>query len=82
MGSTVVSQIVDTYIINAIAFGIPGKLSMEQIMNLSNTNYGYKLLIAFATVPVIYLGHGLAEHYLGEVQEPTSDPAPESMAVG
>ena len=86
VGSTVISQIVDTYIINAIAFGIPGKLSMSQILNLSNTNYGYKLLIAFATLPVIYLGHGLAERYLGEVQEhadeldPQADP--ESLAVG
>lgn len=63
VGSTVISQLVDTYVINAIAFGIPGKLSVAQVVNLSNTNYGYKLLIAIATLPVIYLGHGMAERY-------------------
>ena len=65
VGSTIISQIVDTYIINAIAFGIPGKLTMAQIVNLSTTNYGYKLLIALATTPVIYLGHEMASRYLG-----------------
>jgi uncharacterized integral membrane protein (TIGR00697 family) len=73
VGSTIVSQIVDTYIINAIAFGIPGKLTMGQIINLSTTNYGYKLLIALATIPVIYLGHEMASRYFGEHSEPISN---------
>jgi len=65
VGSTLISQIVDTYIINIIAFGISGKLTMRQIVNVSTTNYGYKTLIALATIPVIYLGHGMAERYFG-----------------
>lgn len=68
VGSTIISQIVDTYIINTIAFGIPGKLTISQIINLSTTNYGYKLLIALATIPVIYLGHEMASRYFGASQ--------------
>jgi len=66
VGSTIISQIVDTYIINTIAFGIPGKLTVAQIVNLSTTNYGYKLIIALATTPIIYLGHEMAARYFGE----------------
>jgi queuosine precursor transporter len=57
LGSTLVSQLVDTFVINGIAFGISGRLSYAQVVELSATNYGYKVLIAFGTVPFIYLGH-------------------------
>jgi len=84
VGSTVVSQIVDTYVINAIAFGIPGKLTISQIVNLSTTNYGYKLLIALATLPLIYMGHGLAERYFAgsglPVKKPDSAEATEATS--
>ncbi len=64
VGSTVVSQVVDTFVINAIAFGLPGRLSAAQVTELSITNYTYKFVIAVATLPLIYLGHGLADRYL------------------
>jgi uncharacterized integral membrane protein (TIGR00697 family) len=64
LGSTVVSQLVDTFVINAIAFGLPGKITAAQVIELSVTNYAYKFLIAIATVPVIYAGHGLVSRYL------------------
>lgn len=64
VGSTVVSQLVDTFVINAIAFGLSGKLSAGQVVELSATNYGYKFLIALGTLPVIYLGHGVMDRYL------------------
>jgi uncharacterized integral membrane protein (TIGR00697 family) len=64
VGSTVVSQLVDTFVINGIAFGLSGKLTGGQVVELSVTNYGYKFLIALATMPVIYAGHGLMERYL------------------
>jgi uncharacterized integral membrane protein (TIGR00697 family) len=64
VGSTVVSQLVDTFVINGIAFGLSGKLTGGQVVELSLTNYGYKFLIALATMPVIYAGHGLMERYL------------------
>ncbi len=64
VGSTVVSQLVDTFVINTIAFGLPGKISGSEVVELSVTNYGYKFLIAIATLPVIYAGHGVMERYL------------------
>lgn len=64
MGSTVFSQLVDTFVINGIAFGLSGKLTSGQVVELSVTNYGYKFLIAAATVPVIYAGHGIMDRYL------------------
>ncbi len=65
LSSTLVSQLLDTFVINAIAFGIPGKLSPSRVVELSATNYTYKVLIAVATVPVIYVGHNLLERYFG-----------------
>ncbi len=64
VGSTVVSQVVDTFVINTIAFGLPGRLSAADVTELSITNYAYKFVIALATLPLIYLGHGLADRYL------------------
>lgn len=64
VGSTVVSQLIDTFIINAIAFGLPGQLSGAQVVELSITNYAYKFLIAIATLPLVYAGHGVIERIL------------------
>jgi uncharacterized integral membrane protein (TIGR00697 family) len=64
VGSTVVSQLVDTFVINSIAFGLPGKLTGGEVIELSVTNYGYKFLIALGTLPVIYAGHGVMDRYL------------------
>ncbi|MGC4063632.1 MAG: queuosine precursor transporter [Polyangiaceae bacterium] len=64
LGSTLVSQLIDTFVINTIAFGIPGKITKSQVIELSVTNYGYKVLIALATLPVVYLGHALLDRWL------------------
>lgn len=64
VGSTLVSQLIDTFVINAIAFGLPKKISYAQVLELSVTNYGYKALIALGTVPLIYLGHSVMERWL------------------
>lgn len=64
VGSTVVAQFVDTFLINAIAFGLPGKITAAQVVELSITNYAYKFLIAIATLPLVYLGHNIVDRYL------------------
>ena len=63
VGSTVVSQLVDTFVINGIAFGLSGRLPAGKVVELSVTNYTYKFLIALLTLPLIYLGHGLMDRY-------------------
>lgn len=64
VGSTVVSQLIDTFVINAIAFGLPGRLTGAQVVELSMTNYAYKFLIAVATLPIVYAGHGVIDRVL------------------
>lgn len=64
LGSTLVSQFIDTFVINAIAFGLPGKITPAQVVEVSVTNYGYKILIAVATLPVIYWGHSVLDKYM------------------
>ena len=63
VGSTVISQLIDTFVINTIAFGLPGKISPGEVLELSVTNYGYKFIVALATLPVIYFGHGIVDRY-------------------
>ncbi len=64
-GSTIVSQLVDSFVILAIAFYLPGKINLSQFLGFAITNYSYKLAIAILVTPLIYLGHGLIDRYLG-----------------
>jgi len=65
-GSTAVSQLIDSVIILGIAFYLPGKISLPEYLGFAITNYSYKLLIAILITPLIYLGHGLIDRYLGK----------------
>ncbi|MCB2220843.1 MAG: queuosine precursor transporter [Bacteroidetes bacterium] len=65
-GSTVVSQLIDTFIVTGIAFWLPGKISFADFINTAGTGYVAKLIIAIAITPLIYLGHALIHRYLGE----------------
>ena len=69
-GSTIVSQFIDSVVILGIAFYLPGKINLSQYLGFAITNYSYKVLIAVIITPLIYLGHGLIDRYLGsEVAE-------------
>lgn len=65
-GSTVISQLIDSFIVLGIGFLLPGKISFADFINVGFTNYAGKLIIAVALTPLIYLGHFLIERYLGE----------------
>jgi len=65
-GSTIVSQLIDSVIILGIAFYLPGKINLSQYLGFAITNYSYKLLIAVLITPLIYLGHGIIDRYLGK----------------
>jgi len=64
-GSTVVSQLIDTFIVTGIAFWLPGKLSFTDYINTAFTGYSAKLIIAVALTPMIYIGHAIVHRYLG-----------------
>ena len=63
-GSTVISQLFDSFIVLGIAFWLPGKIDTKMFIASALTGYTVKLLIAVGLTPLIYLGHYLIEKYL------------------
>lgn len=70
-GSTVVSQLIDTFVVIFLAFWlIPVLLGNEhwttgQVVSVSATNYVYKFVIAVGITPLLYVAHALVERWLG-----------------
>ena len=72
-GSTIVSQLIDSFIVLLIAFYfypkyIPNQGSpwpFDQLLAICLVNYIYKFSMALLLTPVIYLVHGWIERYLG-----------------
>ncbi|WCM41531.1 queuosine precursor transporter [Flavobacterium sp. CBA20B-1] len=63
-GSTVISQLFDSFIVTGIAFWLTGKLSFQDYVNMAATGYSFKLLLAVGLTPLIYLGHYLIKNFL------------------
>lgn len=63
-GSTVVSQLFDSFIVLGIAFWLPGKINTETFVSSALTGYTFKLGTAILLTPVIYLGHYWIRNYL------------------
>lgn len=80
-GSTVVSQLIDTFVVLGIAFWLPGKMTTSVFINAALTGYTFKLIIAVGLTPLIYLGHSLIDKYLGDevVHEIIKKSAEESL---
>lgn len=85
-GSTVVSQLIDSVVIIGVAFWLPGKVQTSEFLIVAGANYSYKLIIALAVTPLLYLGHSMIDRYLGleEAQRliESSAQANEDVAVG
>ncbi|HRY97858.1 MAG TPA: queuosine precursor transporter [Bacteroidales bacterium] len=65
-GSTVVSQLIDSFVILTVAFYVFGNWSFGQVMRVGVVQYGYKVLFAIALTPLIYLAHHYIDKYLGK----------------
>jgi queuosine precursor transporter len=65
-GSTLVSQLVDTFVVLYIGLVLPGTIAMQDYWTMGFTNYVFKLMIAVLLTPLIYLTHWLVEKYLGK----------------
>jgi uncharacterized integral membrane protein (TIGR00697 family) len=63
-GSTVISQLFDSFIVLGIAFWLPGKINTQTFIASAFTGYSVKLVIAVGLTPLIYLGHYLIDNYL------------------
>ncbi|NQZ78559.1 MAG: queuosine precursor transporter [Ekhidna sp.] len=68
-GSTLVSQLIDSFVVLAIAFYLlapaESRWEFSQVISVGTLNYIYKFIIAIALTPLIYLGHFLIDRYLG-----------------
>ena len=73
-GSTLISQLVDSFVVLYVAFYLFGNWSMTQVLEVATFNYWYKFAAAILLTPLLYLAHYLIDRYLGpqetaEVQE-------------
>ena len=64
-GSTVVSQLVDSFIVLFIAFYIGKDWSIQTVLAICLVNYIYKFLAAIVLTPLIYLAHYCIRKYVG-----------------
>jgi len=73
-GSTVVSQLIDTFVVGFIGLYLPSRLGYSRsdvpftfydFLNTSISGYTFKFAVAVAATPVLYGLHGVVHHYLG-----------------
>lgn len=71
-GSTVVSQLIDTFIVGFIGLHLPYLLSgpgngidFPTFVTAAISGYAFKFVVALAATPLIYAGHALAGGWLG-----------------
>lgn len=64
-GSTLVSQLVDSYIVLGIAFKLGGNWTWPLVFAVGTMNYIYKFIVAIALTPVIVIVEKRIEKYVG-----------------
>ena len=65
-GSTMVSQLIDSFIVLFIAFHIGKDWSIQRVLAIGLVNYSYKAVMAIVLTPLIYLVEYFIERYLGK----------------
>lgn len=65
-GSTIVSQLIDSFIVLFIAFFVFGNWSMKQVLSVGVVQYSYKIILAIILTPAIYAAHNIIDRYLGD----------------
>ena len=64
-GSTIISQLFDSFVILFIAFYVLGNWSFKDVLSVGIVQYIYKVLLAIAFTPLIYVIHFFVDKYLG-----------------
>ncbi|MFN4147535.1 MAG: queuosine precursor transporter [Runella sp.] len=67
-GSTLFSQLIDSFVVIFIAFYLFGNWSTLQVMQVGTINYLYKGCVALLMTPILYIAHYLIDLYLGKEQ--------------
>jgi uncharacterized integral membrane protein (TIGR00697 family) len=65
-GSTVISQLIDSFVVLFLAYYILGEWSIKQVIAVGLVQYSYKLFMAIVLTPVIYLANYGIDLYLGK----------------
>ena len=65
-GSTIISQLVDSFVILFIAFYFFGNWPVEQVLRVAAVQYIYKVVFAIVLTPAIYAAHKIIDNYLGK----------------
>lgn len=65
-GSTLISQLVDSFIVLFIAFYLGKGWSMQKVLAICMVNYAYKFTVAVILTPLIYLMENKIDKYLGK----------------
>lgn len=76
-GSTLVSQLIDTFVVGFIGLYLPWRLGYSQAsqpftfdhyLNTSTSGYVFKFAVAIGITPVLYVVHAVIDGYLGPEQ--------------
>jgi uncharacterized integral membrane protein (TIGR00697 family) len=65
-GSTLVSQLIDSFIVLFIAFYIGADWGFVKVLAIGSVNFIYKGIVAIILTPLLYLGHKIIDNYLGK----------------
>ncbi|KAA0991650.1 queuosine precursor transporter [Dyadobacter aurulentus] len=65
-GSTMFSQLVDSFVVIGIAFYVFGNWDLKQVFSVGTINYLYKGAVAILLTPVLYIAHYFIDNYLGK----------------
>ena len=63
-GSTVISQVIDSFLIIFVAFYLLGNWSVSEVIQVASIQYAYKVGLAILLTPVIYGMHWIIDKYL------------------
>lgn len=75
-GSTVVSQMLDSFVVSYLAFGLGKSLtgqagaSLPEVLKIAATGYTLKFVLAVCITPLIYLGRGVLRRWFGLTPAP------------
>ncbi len=65
-GSTVISQLIDSFVVLFIAFYLGAGWDMNLVLGISLINFIYKLSVALLLTPLLYGVHAIIDSYLGK----------------
>jgi uncharacterized integral membrane protein (TIGR00697 family) len=72
-GSTAVSQLIDTFVVQFVGLHLPYRLGGQGVdlptfLNSASSGYLFKLGVALAITPLLYLVHAVIDRYLGAAE--------------